>query len=240
MDADDSNQAPVEVPAALQDFLEKLGFDGPTLAFYAPTLVRLGYNSVDDFANFDADSLKRMRHALREELNVHVNKIVNAAKRRGSAGSTEAAGEATATNSDAAASEQTAAALLPPAPPPAPAPAAPPALPPAVPIDAAAAAHAAMLRAAEACAAAPMHIGEGPEEFDEDATFYLAQDFTRQFTEFAAAHPGAAGASAAAVQLLHAVAMIADRLMEMEGEEEEDDDDIDGGYGSYDEGDWRP
>ena len=112
------------------------------------------------------------------------------------------------------------------------------AMAPAEEASAEAAATAAMLEAARAAAANPFNPIEEPLDVDEEETYRLASEFTVGFIHFCRSNPGAAGASAAAVQLIQAVAVVAESLLEDDGES--DASYSDDGYGSYDDGDWRP
>jgi hypothetical protein len=99
-----------------------------------------------------------------------------------------------------------------------------------------------MLAAAAACADAPFSIQE-EYEYDESRADAMAAQFAQAFTQFCASHPGPAGASAAAVQLLAAVCAMVDHLQardeaDEEGEEGDYDDFMDDGQ--IDDGDWRP
>ena len=95
-----------------------------------------------------------------------------------------------------------------------------------------------MVAAAAQCAANPIEFGDFEGEYDEERGSQLAATFTRDFIQYCRGNPGASGAAAASVQLVHAMVMMFD---EMEGEEEDDesgfgyDDDI-----GYDDEDWRP
>ena len=205
-------------PAALMAFLDSL-----SLSQYASTLVKLGYDDVDDLQNFDTDSISSLRASLeREQVPIgHIDKLIRAINKR---------------IADAAAREAQPAPQPPAAQPPAPP---PPALPSA-PEAAAAAATASMLEAAAAAAASPMEIAEYVGEYDEEAVYGMGAAFVEEFIRFCTERPGALGASTAAVQLLHALAITADALME-EGEEEgEEYDDGYGDYAGYDDDDWRP
>ena len=53
----DVSEAPVDVPPALADFLDKLG-----LRMYAPTLMKLGYDDVSAFENFVQVNERRKRN----------------------------------------------------------------------------------------------------------------------------------------------------------------------------------
>ena len=96
-----------------------------------------------------------------------------------------------------------------------------------------------MLAAATAAVENPIQIRDladdelVPDEYAEE----MALQFVTAFISFCAANPGAAGASAAAVQLVHAMAIF---VTEFEDEGEEDCSDDGYGSGSIDDDDWRP
>ena len=98
-----------------------------------------------------------------------------------------------------------------------------------------------MVRAAIAAAASPiqLQLEKLEEDYDEETVDAQAAQFTQAFIQFAAANPGAAGASAAAVLLIQALSLVAARMEEAddedddEGYDDDDDDDDIADYGDY-------
>lgn len=250
----------VDVTGELHDFLARID-----LTMYGPCMAKLGYGCVDAFEKFDAGSLARLRKALAEETERHINTIVDAVAKRSNSNAHEPQ-PAGAMTDDAVHDEQPTSSLPLPAvsapvaasapatggdgaaaavPVPSPAPAI--SEPGAESEDAeaaaaaAAAATAAMLQAAAAAAAAPIEFQEPAVEIDEEAAYLQGEQFGLAFIEYCRQNPGAAGASAAAVYLIQALAIVAAAMEEDpdEGEEEEGEEEYDDEI-AIDDDNWRP
>ena len=251
---------------ALQAFLNPI-----ELSSWDAMLVKLGYDKVEDFAKFDDAKLACMRAALRQEVEAHIEAIVGAVKQRSACSmevniahletpsvtpsNVSSSADAAAMSMDTTGDEG----VAPPA-------AAPPDAAPAAVASSAAVpspavqgadsggetpdseATAAMVRAAIAAAASPiqLQLEKLEEDYDEETVDAQAAQFTQAFIQFAAANPGAAGASAAAVLLIQALSLVAARMEEAddedddEGYDDDDDDDDIADYGDYDDDAWRP